>query len=357
MVGRADRDLRADRIGLGHQQRMDAIEADRYIQKGAGVKRMVPGKARGVGLGIRVGVLSGHKLESHHLLIGEGVLRKEFVVSAEILIEAKVGRSGVDRLRRVGVEGPGIDVRAVRRGFGISIDPSLEQAEDGGVVGERRTFTRQRNQNVPVDAAPQLLLRTVDGQASPPPETYPGREAVVVFAGGLDTADLKERSCAQNAVRVREKNAAMEVTRLLAWIEMDERCGIVAKLRAKVFALGLKLGDDGRVGAEPKIELLESIVIDEIELQVFVAPALAGGRVGCAEKIEFGAFAFSRLLLGYLVLRRIWRRGLVGEQEKRAKNELKHVHLLCQGCPAGILKQLREPCVNLISWPPWRHLS
>src|SRR6266436_8764424 len=139
---------------------------------------------------------------------------------------------------------------------------------------------------------------------SPLPETYPGREAVVVLAGGLDTAGLEEGSCAQNAVRVSEKKTAMEVAGLLARIEMNERYGVVAKLRAKVFALGLKLGDDCCVCAEPKVEFLESIVIDEIELQILVAPALAGGRVGCAEKIELGAFAVSRLLLGCFVLRR-----------------------------------------------------
>src|SRR5579864_4988997 len=151
------------------------------------------------------------------------------------------------------------------------------------------------------------------------PETDPGREAVVVFVGRLDTAHLEERSCAQNAVRMSEKNAAVEVARLPARIEMNERSGTVAKLRAKVLALGLKLGDDSCVCAQPKVELLESVVIDEIELQVFVAPALAGGRVGGAEKIQLGAFAFSRLLLDSFVLRRIWRCGLIGEQQERPK--------------------------------------
>src|SRR5258708_6751055 len=122
---------------------MNAIEADRQIKEGAGVKRMVPGEARGVGLGSGVGALSGHKLESHHSLIGEGVLRKEFVVSAELLIEANVGGNGVDGLRGVRVEGPPVDVSAVGRGSGISVDPSLDQAEDGGVIREGRTFTRQ----------------------------------------------------------------------------------------------------------------------------------------------------------------------------------------------------------------------
>ena len=64
---------------------------------------------------------------------------------------------------------------------------------------------------------------------------------------------------------------------------MNDGGGTAAELRAEVFSFGLQLGDDRRVGAKPDIQIFESVVIDEVELNVFVAAALAGGGVGCAQ--------------------------------------------------------------------------
>ena len=90
---------------------------------------------------------------------------------------------------------------------------------------------------------------------------------------------------------------------------MDSGGGVVAKLGAEVFPLGTELGDDRRVGAEPDIEFLEGIVVDEIELDVLVAPALAGCRIGCAQQVEFGAPVGCGLLLCFCGLRDILRCG------------------------------------------------
>ena len=63
---------------------------------------------------------------------------------------------------------------------------------------------------------------------------------------------------------------------------MNKGARVVAKLCSEIFSLGLELGDDGSVGAEPNVQVLEGVVIDEVELNVFVAPAFPGGRVGYA---------------------------------------------------------------------------
>jgi hypothetical protein len=130
-------------------------------------------------------------------------------------------------------------------------------------------------------------------------------------------------------------------------IEMNEPAGVVAKFGAEVFSLGLKLGDDGGVGAQPDVQVLEGVVVDEIELDVFIAAAFPGGRVGCAQEIEFGAFLFDRLLLGFsrffgrLFNRfgRLGRCGLLGQEKQDPESKLEHVDSLCQGWlpPIGAL--------------------
>src|SRR5579863_3324675 len=92
--------------------------------------------------------------------------------------------------------------------------------------------------------------------------------------------------------------------------------GIVAKLGAEVFSLRLELGDDGGVGAQPYIQVLECVVIDEVELDVFIAPAFARGRVGGAQKVQLSAFLFHRLRLRLGRFRRLrrGRRGLLARR-------------------------------------------
>jgi len=129
---------------------------------------------------------------------------------------------------------------------------------------------------------------------------------------------------------------------------MNEPAGVVAKLGAEVFSLGLKLGDDGGVGAQPDVQVLEGVVVDEIELDVFIAAALPGSGVGRAQEIEFGAFLFHRLLLGFgrffgCLFNRFGRfrwRGLLGQEKQDPESELEHVDSLCQGSlpPIGALR-------------------
>lgn len=130
------------------------------------------------------------------------------------------------------------------------------------------------------------------------PESKAGRESVVVLVGRLDATGLEERSRAEDAVGAGERQAAVEIAGARERIEMNGRRGIVAKLGAEVFSRGLELGDDSGVSAKPDIQVLEGIVVDEVELNVLIAPAFAGGRVGCAKQVELRAFLFHRLRLG-----------------------------------------------------------
>src|ERR1051326_4055879 len=119
---------------------MNAVEANREVEQRAGVEEMIPGDAGVKRLRVGVGVLSGDQLKGHHLLIGECVLREDSIVRAEVLIDADAGRIGIDRLWRIGIERPRVDVSAVRDGLRVGVDPALEQAKDRWVGGERNAF-------------------------------------------------------------------------------------------------------------------------------------------------------------------------------------------------------------------------
>ncbi|HEX6893940.1 MAG TPA: hypothetical protein VF146_01630, partial [Bryobacteraceae bacterium] len=67
----------------------------------------------------------------------------------------------------------------------------------------------------------------------------------------------------------------MEVGLVRGGIEMNRNARRIAKFRAKVFPFRLKLGNDRGTRAEPNVQVLQGIVINEVELNVFVAPAFS----------------------------------------------------------------------------------
>ena len=213
LVRSPDDDLRPDGVGFGGQQGMDAVEPDGEIDQGVRVKAVVPGDPGVVRLGIGIGILPGNQLKGHDLLICEGVLHGDSVARAGSMIEAYHRSAGIDRLRRVGVEGPRVDIGAVGQRFRVGIDPALDQAIDSGVGGKSRAFTGQRDQHIAVYAASQGLLRTFESQVGTAPEAKCRRESVIVLVGRLDATGLEERSCAENAVGPGERQAPMEIAR------------------------------------------------------------------------------------------------------------------------------------------------
>lgn len=101
-------------------------------------------------------------------------------------------------------------------------------------------------------------------------------------------AYLKEGTGSEDAVAVGGKEQAVKSGRVFRCGQVRKSGRGVAELDAVVLALGAKLGHDGGGGAEPDVQLLERIVVDEVELNVFVAPAFSGLGVGAAEQIQAG---------------------------------------------------------------------
>ena len=112
---RTGRDQRTRPSLIGNEQRPDAAKTGGKLcacGRGPGAR---PSKARVVRLGPCVGILAGDKLEGLHRLRSELVEQRKPVRVAQVLVEPGSDVVVVDKLRRVGVEGPRIDVDAVRQ--------------------------------------------------------------------------------------------------------------------------------------------------------------------------------------------------------------------------------------------------
>src|SRR5712692_1925343 len=103
------------------------------------------------------------------------------------------------------------------------------------------------------------------------PQAKAGPEPIVVLVSGLHPADLGEGARAKDTVAVSEGNTAVKVARLADRVEPRRQRRFVAEFSAEVPKFREELGRDGRAGAEPDVELLELIVVDQIELDIFVA--------------------------------------------------------------------------------------
>ena len=121
------------------------------------------------------------------------------------------------------------------------------------------------------------------------PQAKTGHKPVVVFVSGLHAAGLKERSRAEDTVAVSEGNPAIEVSGAGGWAEVHRAGRPVAELRTEVTEFRLEGGDDCGTAAEPGIEFLEGVVVDQIELDILVAAALARLYFGFTKEIQFGA--------------------------------------------------------------------
>ena len=69
----------------------------------------------------------------------------------------------------------------------------------------------------------------------------------------------------------------------IGWLggrEVNRAGGAIAVFGAEVRAVGFGFVDEGGGGAEPDVEFFDSVVVDEVELNVLVARGLAGGGVG-----------------------------------------------------------------------------
>ncbi len=291
-----DRDRGPDGVGLGAQEGTEAVEAGGEVRDRGGHPEAAPGDPRAVGLGVGVGILPGHQLEGVHALRGELVLEGDAVPVAGVLIQADPAVVIVDMLRGVGVQGALIDVGAVGRLGRIRGEEPLDDRACRGVRGERGALVGLGNEDVPVDAAAQLLLAAVESQEGAAPEGRAEGEAVVVVVGRLYVARLEERPRAEDAVLMGFVRRPVHAAARKGG-DVQRGCGRVAELGAEIIALGAELADDRGGRAQPDVQFLEGVVVHQVEGNVLVAAALAGRRVRMAEKIQLDALARLRRLI------------------------------------------------------------
>jgi len=160
-----------------------------------------------------------------------------------------------------------------------------------GSVASGRAFTCERNQNIAVHVTAQFLARAAQAEMRAAPQAHPSRKAIVVLMAGLDASHLKERAGAEDAIAASEKYSSVKVARMPRRVKLDQCGGLVAELRSEIAQLWAELGDGGGTGAEPGVELLERVVVDQIKLDVFVAAAFTCLHVGLAEEVNSVRFS------------------------------------------------------------------
>ena len=132
--------------------------------------------------------------------------------------------------------------------------------------------------------AARLLLAALQKQDRAAPKASSRAEPVVVLVGGLDPTDLEEGSGAENAVLVGLPDFAMKSGTEGRSVQHGRRR--VAEFGAEVAALGANVFDDGGGGAQADIHFLKGVIVHQVELNVFVATALAGRRIRLSDEVE-----------------------------------------------------------------------
>ena len=137
----------------------------------------------------------------------------------------------------------------------------------------------------------------------------------------LDASDLEERSRAESTVAVRLKQRAVDRAPI-GGRHVKQCAGRIAEFGAEVPSLRTKHLDDRGCGAKPDVQLLERVVIDQVELDIFVAAALARRGVRLAKQVQLeSACIFRRSLRRRR--RRQFRLAFFGDG----------IRLLCRGRP------------------------
>ena len=126
-----------------NEQGADSIETGAQMRGRAGVPTPLPRDPRRVGLCVRVRILAVHQLEREQVLRGELIARADAIPAAELLAEPDPAVIIVDRLPRVGVQRPRIDIRPVRQLGGIGVQEPLHYGASRGIGNQGvRSFGR-----------------------------------------------------------------------------------------------------------------------------------------------------------------------------------------------------------------------
>ena len=274
--------------GFGADDGADAVEAVGGGEDGGGGEGAVPGQTGFVGAGGGVGVLAADELEGEDVLGDPVVAEGELVAAAEALVEAGGGVAVVDGLGGVEVDHAGVDVGAVGGDVGVGVEDAGDDGAEAGFGGQGGAFAGEGGENVAVDDAAEGLEAAVPGEGGAAPELAGEGGREVVVAGGLDAADLEEGAGGGEAVEMAPVEIAVPGVFEGRGLE-DAPGGGGAEFSAEVVAVGGEFVDEGGGDADALVELFLGVVVDEVELDVFVAAAFAGFVVGLAEEVQLGA--------------------------------------------------------------------
>ena len=97
---------------------------------------------------------------------------------------------------------------------------------------------------------------------------------------------------------------------------MQNRGRRISELGSEVIAIGVKFLHDGGAGSQARIQLLACIVVDEVELDILIAAALAGLGIHLAKQVELRALIRLHLRLG-----RVGGRLLIGSRQESEDHE------------------------------------
>ncbi len=243
--------------------------------------------------GSGVGVLALDELERQNALVDQLLAQHQPVAVGKKAVDAGGGGIAVDFLGRVGVEHPRVDVGAVGQLGRVSGQDAGHVSGNGWIGGQRGALIGERHQHVAINHSARALLAAGEREEGVSPQRAGQVRAVVVLAGRLDAAHLKERAGAEDAVEVRFEETAVN-PQPAAGLDVDGAGGLVPVLGAVVAAVGGELGNDGGGGAQARVEIAQQVPVHQVELDVLVAAALAGAGVGLPQEIEVGALLHRR---------------------------------------------------------------
>ena len=257
-----------------------------------------------IGPGIGIGILTGHKLEGFGVFAADGVEQRNSLLWAEITVEAKVSGEAINSLRGVGIQGTGIEIGTVGQLIRISSQKAADDKAGSGVGGQRSSLIARRDQDVSVDHTANLASAKTTCENAEAGYRPTEANTVLVAMGGQHGSHLKISAGVERRVLMEIKKVGVPGAGALAGSEQDGFRGRLAVLGGKIADFHRGLGDHNDGTAQTNIRLFLSVVIDLVDLNVFVALSGTGrGGVGNIVQHRFGR-RHSRGLFG-------WRRNLL----------------------------------------------
>ncbi len=180
------------------------------------------------------------------------------------------------------------------RGFFVLPTALLRNERTNELVGAGCSFVGFGDNDIAIDVAAEFALAEIKGESGALPCFQRQIGAVLVVMRGGEGADGEETAGVEDAVAMGGEEATVEVDGRPSWGEVDRAGGAVAIFSAEIGTVRLGLFDKSSRGAQADIQFFDGVVVDQVELDVFIAAGFASGGIGFIEEIEVGA-AFGRL--------------------------------------------------------------